>query len=634
MEQPKNPTQNPMAGDAENSGREKPGRRGQASEEVRGFVEKHRDYFEQYARGAVKFEPAPEGLNTFAFNLENNTIYVSGRFYEARGLSDEKTAFAVSHEVEHFLEKKALLAEPSGARKFAEYLGDIKKSKAYALMDNCVADVRQNRAVIGKATRETAALEEDLYQKDLFPEKDLTQEPKHIQFCNALLREARVPDEVCSVAPEVRQKLDTLYQMKVGNERFFDLLTHPETPMSLRLDLQNEYILPMVDELKEQDMKDEEEKKKGKGDGGEGKEGAPKAGEEKAEPNDTFKEAYERAEKRTMPEAVPQEELERAFKEWKASRKDSPLEKADTEYAKKLGVAKADLENYRRIAAEMEKVKDPETGCSVIEELRELIRRIIAQRLKKAHAPRYPVEEGEELVDPAGLIAEAKAGNLESKVWETFEVKEKRGGRFGEIQMTLIFDRSSSMNDGDGAKRREQQKTAVLAMEALKEFADIADEERANMEYPVEVLSEVYTFQASAADGVPRKKLGKELGEKERIEIAAALSTTPGGSTDFVPLEAVVGALEKDEALRRRIEVGEVKKLVIVFTDGESDDAALVQSVLKKLREAGAVAVGIGITDSGKAALATYAPDARLAKKAEDLSRVFGELFKEHLAQI
>ena len=61
---------------------------------------------------------------------------------------------------------------------------------------------------------------------------------------------------------------------------------------------------------------------------------------------------------------------------------------------------------------------------------------------------------------------------------------------------------------------------------------------------------------------------------------------------------------------------------------------ALAQSVLKKLREAGAVAVGIGITESGKAALATYAPDARLAKRAEDLPRVFGELFKEHLAQL
>ncbi len=607
-----------------------------ASEEAREFAERHRDYFEQYARGAVKFEPAPEGLNTFAFNLENNTIYVNGRFYESRGLSDEKTAFALSHEVEHFLEKKALLAEPSGARNFAEYLGDIKKSKAYGLMDNCIADVRENRAVVAKTSSASAELERDLYTKDLFPERDLTKEPKHIQFCNALLREARVPNEQCEVAPEVREKLNALSEMNAGKEKFFDLLTHPETPMSLRLDLQNEYILPIVEELKEQDMKDEEEKKKGEGEGGEGKEGESKVGKkEKSDPNEVFKEAYERATKRAMPEAVPQGEVEKALKEWKNARKANPLENADKEYAKEIGVAEADLKNYRRIAAEMENEKNSETGRSVIEELRELIRRIIARRLKKTQTPRYPVEDGEELVDLAGLVAEAKAGNLESKSWETFEVKEKRGGRFGEIQITLVFDRSSSMNDGDGAKRREQQKTGILAMEALKEFVDIADDERTNMEEPIEVLSEVYTFQASKEDGTPCKKLGKELSEKERIEIGATLGSTPGGSTtDFVPLETVGSALERDSALRRRIEAEEVKKIVIVFTDGESDDAARVQEALKKLRATGAVAIGVGITESGKAALTTYAPDARLAKKAEDLPRVLGELLKEHLADI
>ena len=33
------------------------------------FVEKHRDFFEHYAGGRVKIEPAPAGLDSFAFDL-------------------------------------------------------------------------------------------------------------------------------------------------------------------------------------------------------------------------------------------------------------------------------------------------------------------------------------------------------------------------------------------------------------------------------------------------------------------------------------------------------------------------------------------------------------------------------------
>jgi hypothetical protein len=172
------------------------------------------------------------------------------------------------------------------------------------------------------------------------------------------------------------------------------------------------------------------------------------------------------------------EEIEKAFKEWKSAKNESPLDKADEEYAEKLGVKKEELQKYRQIVESLEKVVNLETGMSVVEELRQLINRIIAHRLKPAMSPRYPQEDGEDLVDPAGLVAEAKAGNLEPKVWETVEIKEKKGQRFGEVEITLICDRSGSMDDGGGAKRIEQQRAAVMVMEALKEFADACEEER------------------------------------------------------------------------------------------------------------------------------------------------------------
>jgi hypothetical protein len=42
----------------------------------------------------------------------------------------------------------------------------------------------------------------------------------------------------------------------------------------------------------------------------------------------------------------------------------------------------------------------------------------------------------------------------------------------------------------------------------------------------------------------------------------------------------------------------------------------------------------MGITEDGKAALTTYAPDAKLAEKAEQLGKTLGELLQEHLADV
>ncbi len=301
-------------------------------------------------------------------------------------------------------------------------------------------------------------------------------------------------------------------------------------------------------------------------------------------------------------------------------------------YADKLGVKKEALQKYRQTVESLNSIVNPETNETVIEELRALISKIIAKRLKPQIAPQYPMIEGEDLVDPAQLVADVKAGNLEPRVWETYELREKSGKKFGEVEITLICDRSTSMDDNGGAKRREQQKAAVLLLEALKDFADICEAERVNMESPLEVRSEVYSFQSSSDDAKPLKLMSKELGEKERVDIFGRLSTTSGSTTDFVPL----GVIEKGltDEIKKKIIEGEIKKIVIVFTDGGSDDVSKVQSALNKLREAKVVVIGVGITESGQPALSTYAPNARLAKTAEKLPLILGDLLKEHLADL
>lgn len=605
------------------------------------FVERHKDLFEHYARGRVKIEPAPEGLNTFAFDLEKNTIYVNDRFYKKEGSGEERTTFGVCHELEHLLEKIGMLAEKRGAETFAHYLRKIKESRAFSLLDNCVADNKINRAVVSRTNENFRELEVKLYKEDLFPSANLSiykdeagnEKPvlKHIQFAQAILREHRLSDEVCEVDSEVREKLNELYAIKnKAGERLIDIMTHPDVPMSSRLRLQDQYILPLMKDLLEQDKEERKNKKAGKREGAGTDSGGDDADKGEVDPNEEFGDDYKEAEK-VVPNAIPIEGIEKAFKKWQEVQGESPEAKADKAYAENIGVKKEDLQKYRQIVKELEKNINAETNESLIDELESMIRRIIAKRLKPAAVPKYPVEEGEDLVDPAQLIADVHAGNLEPKVWESIEIKEKLGKRFGEVEITLICDRSDSMNRPI-TKRIEQQKAAVFMMEALKRFADVCDEERINLTKPLEVRSEVFAFSQSDEDDKPLKKFGKELGEKERIEVMVKISTAPGGTTDFIPLETIDKNVSEEDL--KKIVEGELKKIVIVFTDGESNDAQRVKNVLERLRGKGMIVVCITIGDEGKAAFDTYAPDVRVAEKAEKICPVLKDVLKEHLASL
>ena len=234
------------------------------------------------------------------------------------------------------------------------------------------------------------------------------------------------------------------------------------------------------------------------------------------------------------------------------------------------------------------------------------------------------MEEGEDLVDPAGLVADVKAGNLEPKVWETTEVQERPGKRRGKVEWTVVGDPSSSMG---GEKQREHQKKLILEMETFKEMNERADDERNRMDTPLEIHTEVYSFTSK-----PLKPMGKELTAKQRIDVATAFSSVQGSTPDFLPLEAILAGITPQQ--EQQIRDGELKKIVEIGTDGESDDPPRVQRVVKTLREKGVIVIGIGITESGRPALATYAPGAVLAPRAEDLPRVLGEILKENLADV
>lgn len=633
------------------------------------FFATNEDFYRHYAGdSSVAIKPAseaPQKVETMGIDLENGVMYVNPVFFEDKAYSLDKANFAVMHEFEHFLELKELLDKNGGDRIWERHSEKLKTKKRYAIFDNCLDDVKMNRSVLKKAPV-LEKTEEKLYRENLFPQTDFSNLPKHLQFSYAILREARLPQEQCQIAPDVRAKIDGLKNKRSkSGVSLVDYTTSPYTPMAMRIKLQEAYFEPIVDEFFEEDVKKKQQEEQGEGkdekggkqktgesnesgkkEGGQpkggdkdgdkktstksGKGGGKKEAGEPHNPEDYFQKEYEQYDKNN-PHAIQIEDIEKAVKKYVEAKKEGKsLEDMSKEaYAKAEGVSIAELDEYKRFWQELENITNPETNETVIEELRAMFKKIINERKKKKYVPKYPTEDGEILAFPAEAVIAVKRGEREPKVWETVEQKEKLKEMYGDFDVTLVGDRSGSMK---GEKARQQRRAMALALEALKDFCDELEEARKDIEYDLHVRTEAWSFGDENQVEV-LKPLSDELTEKQRVYAYKKLADTPGDHTyDFLALEKIRDGISKEDL--RKIREGKLKKIIGVFSDGQSSDAERTQRVLADLREKGVKIVGIGITKGGKSIETTYAPHGKVCEKPEDLAKILGDLLKNELKDV
>ena len=616
------------------------------------FFETHRDFLESYvADSSVEIKPSPPALGTFAIDLEKGVMYAEPKFFTEQGYSLDKSMFATLHEFEHFREKRELLSDKNGERVWKAHLAKIKANRHFKIFDNCFDDIKMNRAVVSRAP----SIDESrrgLYAENLFADKDFTKQPKHLQFSYALLRERMLPGEKCAVTPEVRAEIDRLGNIKSREVSLLDYASDPNTPMALRLELQRRFLEPVLEkffkeDVKEREKKDEEEGEGSEGEGGEGemedgKEGegessdkkskkgkkTKKSGEKSPNPEDYFQNEYDDYFKKN-PEPISEKEIEKAVEDFLEGKKGEKSldEMAEEAYARSQGVSPEDLRDYRKFYEQLENIKNPETDKSVVEEIREIFKKIIAERLRPRLISKLPVTEGEILAKPAETVAQVRAGVHEPEVWETVEPKERPKELFGDFEVTVVADRSGSM---EGEKAREQRRAVALVLEALKEFSDEMDEMRSDIAYDLNVRTESWSFGGENELAI-LKPLSNTLSEKERVAVYKTLTDTPGDHTkDFLALEGIAKGISAED--ETKIREKKMRKIIIVMSDGASDEPARVQKSLIGLREKGVSVVGVGITSEGAAIVSTYAPDGLVCDQTADLPRVLGELLKKEIA--
>lgn len=630
----------------------------QQDKEVEEFFQQNKDFLTSYAQDS-SFTVEPGGFTDvagnyigFAIDLKHGRILADPRFFTEKGYSPQKATVGFLHELEHLRELADLLAEKDGAKIWQRQNSRFRSRPRLQILDNCVADVRENRSIQHRAPAQREVLT-DLYRENLFPERNLENKPLHLQFAFSLLRNQMITDEAIEVDPAVKEELDRLSGIRTkSGATLMDFLTRPDLPPSLRLKLEEQFLEPVYEKFFQADVEKEKEKSAQSAESGEG-EGKPaeaqpgvdqsKEGvlQKPAKPENYFEADYQDFFDRRSPRAVPREKIEQAVKKYQEKKSKSEAELLAEAYARESQVELADIRAYQEFWQKVEGLKNPETDETVVEELRALFRRIIAERKKPVRVPKVPTTDGEVLIQPVRAYLDALAGKEESLAWLSFQRKEKPKELYGQFDITWVVDRSGSMNDSGGEKRIQQKIGTILGLEAIKEFCDDLDEARVEFQQDLEVRSEVWSFGDDAQVEI-LKPLSKELTEKQRVAVFKKLDDCPGSTKDFAALERIRDGLNPEDL--DKIAAGKLQKIIICETDGGSDDPGRLKAVLNDLREKNivVVAVGNGIKKASQDAATVrenyLLPDGRvgaqICPQAEQTPQVLADLLKTFLSEL
>ena len=549
--------------------------------------------------------------NCWSINPDTGDTTYDTKFFTEKGYTPSQALFGALHEIKcHLVETAELIDTPEGARAYERLKQRIKSKERVKILENCRTDVKGNLAILGFAPSLSSDVE-TLYREKLWPETDLTDKPKHLQLMYAILRSSMVPSEDVVVNPVVQETINKLRNIKGKDGKVRDVIamaTDPTLDPLLALKLSERYIEPEIEKLFKEDVED--------GKQGEGEKGT-------GDPQDQFSDDYKDYDER-HPEPFDKDDMDKQIKAAKKAQSEASRQAAG--YEEEHGVSKEEVAEYYN---EYRKVEQ------YIEPLREIFRKIIEQRQIKVRHLAALKEEGV-MIDP-GLVAQTymdvKAGITDPKTMKDFEgilVDEKIPTSF---EVTVVADRTGSMQYG--TKIPEQRRTALLLLEALKEFSDVAEEQEP-LAPELTIKSEILSFGDHPNHTEVLKPLSHVLSERGRMGVFKALGVCDSNNNNeeimFANLlTSIQREGQNDPTYLERIRTGKLKKFVIVLTDGQVANFSATRNKLQELRDLGIVVAGVGITNDGEDAVKTYAPDGQVAREASDLPKTLQELLAKYL---
>jgi len=638
---------------------------------VEEFFDKESEILGAYGmKGDVTLERGDSG---WAFDLKNKKLIYDPNFFIERGYNLQETLFATTHELmAHYGE---LLKDPDIVLK--EVNRYCSKEHLH-LLHNIFEDVLGNRRIVGEMPflKETR---EKLYKEKLFPQTDYRENALHVQFAYGFIREMMVPNEYVELSEETRQALEKLRAFGKDKIDILDLVTTPTIEPKDRFRIMRNIVEPIYLELYQKDLEKEKNKKGGEDSGKKGGKGSSQKeptqqgkGEEtgKQESGKGKKKWWQKGKEEEKEEPKPSQEpgkpsegvggeskkseteAKKKFqKEYKVYNDSNPQplkpedikklkktletligkrggapsldQKIIEQWAKEHGVSAEDVLEYR---------KEYEEIAPLVHELREVFKKIVSRRLRERWKMSPQLETEGEALDEETLAesyVESKAGGKPAAFREIIRSKKEEIG-YGSLDMTLINDLSGSMNEG--MKLSMDRKSKLLFLESLADFQKEIKE--AEYESGVSLGLEVKTETRAFGDfgDAELKPLSPELSEKDRIAIWKKLHNAGGGTPDYLSLEAVEKSINDD--YEKELKEKRKRRVVVVLSDGESQDANRVQRALDNLRKKNVIVSAFGMTSSGQAVKETYKPDAEVIEDIRQLPKAMQNIILKYVSDL
>ena len=217
------------------------------------------------------------------------------------------------------------------------------------------------------------------------------------------------------------------------------------------------------------------------------------------------------------------------------------------------------VEHFLRESEGMKRIPNPNAKDDpehpmLIDVLRSIMDRVISRSVVEEDVPRYPVSDGDILMDPVGLYFDEQAGLSDSSVWLRQEMEEHEQMRVVKVRRRKVLDGSGSMQDGVKLNLQQLIETLenIVTAEKQKELEVISQE----LDRDVRLETETWQFGVSDPKGEfvgfrRLKKLAPEFDEVEQAMTWYASGQAAGGTNDYDPLEQIYKEILEEEALNR-----------------------------------------------------------------------------------
>ena len=552
----------------------------------------------------------------WATNLETREVTVDPSFFVKEGYKPEWAAYGTLHELVAHL--KEIITEPALTK---EVIAFARRGKAYSLFHNIVADVAGNKDM-HRRLPVMAQVGAHVYSEKLFPEDDYTQEPRHLQLLNAMIRDEMIPGSQTTVLPEVSEALGSLRDFRDTGQDAIKAATDPARKPRERFELAVGALLPVYLRLLQEDKQDprfQAESQPGGGQpgqpgegeagdpgeegegqqGGRSEPGQPSQGTGETKPGrPDFSKYYDEIEAKHPEPFTPSEQRKIRREAERAKEQDKPAVRAEKALEKQTGHSIQEIGDYR---AELSSYAEE------IQQMQQFFEAIISRRLQMIRRLGRPSQEGV-ILDPS-LVAQThvdvRSGITDPATFLDYERKPHMEQAAGSYDLYLVVDTSGSMKDGNKSKMAAT--SAMIFTEGLdlfeKRIKEVEESEHVRLE--LDVATQVMTFGSETRT---LKGLSPTLTEKQRLDTHSEVIAADGGSTaDYLALEEIARDYEARQAVNP--ELFNRKRIVVVETDGGSDDPASARAAIERLRNLGFRVIGIGIQDNNAEGL--YAPDGR-----------------------